>query len=119
MHPRNDDGPPNVIPWTGRYVQVLVNRDGTSFDDEKTPTWVGNQSATTPEHDADGDPLYNVGSPAMHDVDRDGCADLVVSDAAVRTDSPLVYRNDRSGRFRAMSPVPFAGSDRYFGHGPR
>ena len=35
----------------------------------------------------------------------------------VRTESPLVYRNDGSGRFEAMSPVPFAGSDRYFGAG--
>ena len=37
VHPRNDDGPPNVIPWTGRYVQVLVNRGGTSFADETAP----------------------------------------------------------------------------------
>ena len=46
-HERNDDGPPDVIPWTGRYIQVLIN-DGTSFVDE-TPTRMGDQSATTPE----------------------------------------------------------------------
>ena len=115
-HSRNDDGPPGVIPWTGRYLQVLVNRGGTSFSDE-TPTWVGDQSATTPERNAAGDPLHNVGVPGMHDVDRDGCVDLIVSGPEVRADSPLVYRNDGSGRFQAMSPVPFAGSDRYFGHG--
>ena len=63
-----------------------------------------------------GDPLYNAGAPSMHDVDRDGCPDLVV-DKNVRTESPLVYRNDSSGRFRAMSPVPFVGSSRYFGFG--
>ena len=34
---------------------------------------------------------------------------------AVRVQSPLVYRNDGSGRFQAMSPVPFAGSSRSFG----
>lgn len=33
----------------------------------------------------------------------------------MRTETPLVYRNDGSGRFRAMSPVPFVGSERYFG----
>ena len=26
VHPRNDDGPPDVIPWTGRHIQVLINR---------------------------------------------------------------------------------------------
>ena len=77
---------------------------------------MGDQSATTPERDPDGDPLHNSAAPTMHDVDRDGCVDLVMSRGApVRTESPLVYRNDGSGRFQAMSPVPFAGSDRYFG----
>ena len=115
VHPRNDDGPPDVIPWTGRYVQVLVNRGGTSFADE-TPTWMGDQSDTTPERDPDGEPLYNDAPPRMHDVDRDGCADLVMwRNTNVRTESPLVYLNDGSGRFRSTSPVPFAGSDHYFG----
>ena len=117
VHPRNDDGPPNVIPWTGRYVQVLVNRGGTSFGDE-TSARMGDQSAITSERNPDGDPLHNAGVPGMYDVDRDGCTDLVVSRGVdVRTESPLVYRNDGSGRFQAMSPVPFAGSDRYFGSG--
>ena len=34
VHQRNDDGPPNVIPWTGRYIQILINRGGMRFDDE-------------------------------------------------------------------------------------
>ena len=53
----------------------------------------------------------------MQDVDRDGCADLVMSRSLgfVRTESPLVYRNDGSGRFQGMSPEPFVGSERYFG----
>lgn len=48
----------------------------------------------------------------MHDLDRDGCADLVMSRgiSPVGTESPLVYRNDGGGRFEAMSPVP--SSDR-------
>ena len=117
-HRRLYEGPTNEIPDTGRYIQVLINRGGTSFSDE-TPAWMGDQSATTPERDADGNELFNDGAPRMHDVDRDGCADLVMSrpHAPVRTESPLVYRNDGSGRFQAMSPVPFAGSDRYFGWG--
>ena len=117
VHDRMDNTFPNVIYFTGRYIQVLTNRGGTSFDDE-TPTWMGDQSATTPERDTDGNRLHNRADPEMHDVDRDGCADVVMSRSAgpVRTESPLVYRNDGSGRFRAMSPVPFAGSDRHFGY---
>ena len=115
-HRRLYEGPTTEIPDTGRYIQVLINRGGPSFSDE-TPARMGDQSATTPERDAEGNELFNDGAPRMHDVDRDGCADLVMSrgHAPVRTQSPLVYRNDGSGRFQAMSPVPFAGSDRYFG----
>ena len=116
MHER--DGLPNVLPFTGRYIQVLVNHGGTSFSDE-TSTWMADQSATLPERNADGDPLYNFAEPGMYDVDRDGCEDLVMSSGVppIRAESPLVYRNDGSGRLLAMSPVPFAGSDRYFGYG--
>ena len=125
VHHRNDDGPPDVIPWTGRYIQVLINR-GTpsrvlrrhrsmSFADE-TPTWMGEQSATVPQRNADGVELTNYAEPKIHDVDRDGCADLVMSRSQeeVGTDAPLVYRNNGSGQFEAMPPEPFAGSDRYF-----
>ena len=115
LHDRNDGTFPNVIPFTGRYIQVLINRGGTSFDDE-TPARMGDQSATTPERDPAGEPLHNAAAPRMHDVDRDGCADLVMwGGPNVRTESPLVYLNDGSGRFEAASPVPFAGSDHYLG----
>ena len=108
LHERNNDALPDVLPFTGRYIQVLVNRGGTSFDDE-TFAWMGDQSATTPERGADGEPLSNFAEPAMHDVDGDGCLDLVMSRSLVRvrTDSPLVYRNDGSGRFQALPPEPF------------
>jgi len=110
LHQR-DENPFGTIPFTGRYVQVLVNRGGTSFGDE-TAARMGDQSATTPES------LINGGIPGMYDVDRDGCVDLVVSNGdVVHSGSPLVYRNDGSGRFRAMSPVPFVGSSRNFGFG--
>ena len=110
-HLRNDESLPN-IPATGRYVQVLVNRGGTSFGDE-TAAWLGDQSATTPERAPAGEPLYNAGELGMHDVDRDGCADLVVQRSAhVRTESPLVYRNDGSWAFPGdvARPVRRVGS---------
>ena len=116
VHTRSGSGPPDVIPFTGRYVQVLINRGGISFVDE-TRTWMGDQSATTPERTPDGNPLnYNGAAPTMRDVDLDGCPDLVMTiSGPVGAESPLVYRNDGSGRFQAMSPVPFAGSADYFG----
>ena len=122
VHHRNDDGPPDVIPWTGRYVQVLVNlgtpsrvlrrRRSMSFVDQ-TPTRMGDQRATVPQRNAVGDVLVNFAAPKMHDVDRDGCADLVMSGSQeeLGTDAPLVYRNDGGGRFEALPPEPFGGSD--------
>ena len=66
-----------------------------------------------PQRNADGEVLVNYAAPKMHDVDRDGCADLVVSGSheEVGTDAPLVYRNNGGGRFEAMPPEPFGGSD--------
>ena len=64
--------------WTGRYVQVLSNRGGAAFADE-TAARMGDQSATTPERKADGGKNQNLAEAEMHDVDRDGCADLVMS----------------------------------------
>ena len=120
VHVRNGDVllPPITISGTGRYVEVLVNRGGAEFVDE-TPARMGDQSDTTPDRSPAGDPLHNAAAPRMHDVDRDGCPDLVIVPGRrdVRAESPLAYRNDGSGRFRAMSPVPFAGSSRYFGFG--
>ena len=114
-HLRNDESLPN-LPATGRYVQVLVNGGGLSFGDETT-AWMGDQSATTPERNLDGHPLYNSGALGTYDIDRDGCADLVMLGGPhVRTESPLVYQNDGSGAFQAMPPVPFAGSTPYFGN---
>ena len=127
VHERNGNTYPNVLWHTGRYIQVLIN-DGTasgvlrrrrpmSFVDESL-TRMGDQSATTAERDSDGEPLWNIADPRMHDVDRDGCADLVMSrpGGRIRTESPLVYRNNGSGVFQAMPPEPFAGSDRHFGN---
>ena len=60
---------------------------------------MGDQSATTPERGPNGEPLRNAAAPRMHDVDRDGCADLVMwRGPYVRTESPLVYLNDGRGR---------------------
>ena len=85
LHQRNDGGPPGE-PFTGRYMQVLLNRTGLEFEDV-TDEWMGSQAATTHEE-------YAAGSPTMHDVDQDGCADLVISRSAPQADiSPVVYRN--------------------------
>ena len=115
-HQRNDDGPPGVLPFTGRYLQILVNRNGTAFVDE-TSTRLGNQAATTPERRADGTRLGNAAAPMMRAVDRDGCLDIIMARSLgyIREESPLVYRNNGSGQFQAMAPEIFAGTDRYLG----
>ena len=124
-HTRNDDGPPDVVAWTGRYVQVLVNRGTPSyvlrrrraltFGDE-TRTWMGGQGTTSPERNAAGEPLHNGAAPRMHDVDGDGCADLVLVRGGhpVGAESPLIYRNNGSGQFRAVRPeAPVVGTGRH------
>ena len=117
VHSRNNDALPDVLPFTGRYIQVLINDSGTSFVDE-TSTRMGDQSAPTSEYDSfDGRPLYNGGDLGMYDVDCDGCADIVVSKNGwhILTASPMVYRNSGSGQFEAMDPKLFVGDDHYFG----
>ena len=111
VHERNDDGPAGVVPFTGRYVQVLINAGHGSFSDEST-TRMGDQDATTPET------AQGFAVPQMHDVDRDGCPDLVManSKSAVRVDAPLVYLDNGRGQFSAMPPGPFTGGDRHFGY---
>ena len=115
LHSRTINGNPDVLPGASRYIQVLINDQGTSFFDE-TSTWMGDQSATTAMYDSDGTGLYNDGKISMHDVDRDGCADIVVSKSwGIGTPAfPLVYRNSGSGQFTAMDPTLFAG-DHYLG----
>ena len=111
MHERNNDALPDELPWTGRYVQVLINRDGgTSFGDESTRWMRGDQSLTTGELDADGQELGNFGEAEMHDVDGDGCDDLIMSRMRIRprVEAPLAYWNNGTGRFQALSHEPFA-----------
>ena len=89
LHQRNDDGPPGE-PFTGRYMQVLLNRPGLEFEDV-TAEWMGSQAATIHEE-------FAAGFPMMRDVDQDGCADLVISLSAPQADaSPVVYRNTGTG----------------------
>ena len=58
-------------------------------------------TATSGDIDDDGD-----AEPKVYDVDRDGCADLVMSrsQGEVGTDAPLVNHNKSSGQFEAMPP---------------
>ena len=96
--------------WSGRHIQTLIGvTEGTAFVDG-TSAWIGDQSAAELA-------AYSLGKLEMHDVDRDGCSDLIVvgSRGDIRVESPIAYRNDGNSRFRAMSPESFAGSDHYFG----
>ena len=116
LHQRNDDGPSGVIPWTGRYIQILVNRGELSFGDE-TRTWIGNQGYSRPQRLPDRSLLHGGAEPVLRDINRDGCLDLVMTRnrGPVRRQTPLVYRNNGSGQFRRMAPAPLVGSDRQLG----
>ena len=107
------DGPPEVLSFTGRYIQVLINDDGEAFVDESS-TWMVDQNATTPERYLNGDPLHNAARPRMLDIDRDGCEDIVMANAntLIRTESPIFYLNNGSGQFRPVDPGEmFTGMD--------
>ena len=99
------DGPPEVLSFTGRYIQVLINDDGEAFVDE-TSTWIGDQSLTTPERYPNGDGLYNGARPRMLDIDRDGCEDIVMTNVntLIRPESPIFYLNNGSGQFQPVDP---------------
>ena len=123
MNTRNDDVDPDALAWTGRYIQVLVNRrvplpgGGVWFGDE-TDTWVKGQEATTLERSPNGEPLHNGSARfAKHDVDRDGCIDLVMVRQGTRVSrhAPIVYLNNGSNQFRPMPPEPLLRADMYFG----
>lgn len=122
MNTRNDDADPDALAWTGRYIQVLVNRrvplpgGGVWFGDE-TETWVKGQEPTTRERHPNGEPLYNNARFAIDDVDRDGCDDLVMvrQGSDVSREAPMVYLNNGSNQFRPMPPGPVLRADRYFG----
>ena len=107
------DGPPEVLSFTGRYIQVLINDDGEAFVDE-TSTWMGDQSRTTPERYPNGDGLHNAARPRMLDIDRDGCEDIVMANAntLIRPESPIFYLNNGSGQFQPVDPGEmFTGMD--------
>ena len=100
---------PDCDPSSGRFIQALINAGGGRFVDE-TPAWIGDQSATAIAGE-------NHGALELHDVDRDGCLDMVVSGirAPVGATAPLVYLNDGGSRFRAMPPEIVTGGDSDFG----
>ena len=130
-HSRNDlstDSETGVLAFTGRYIQVLVNRrvplpgGGVWFGDE-TDTWIKGQEATTGQRYPDGTDLNNGGALVMRDLDRDGCADLLMSDTGgpLRKESPIAYRNNGRGQFRPIPPERFwrERNDIHFGYGAR
>jgi hypothetical protein len=103
--------------YTGRYVQILMNRGAGRFVDE-TLVRMGDQSATTGRQSVVGGPLANqVDKVFITDVDNDGSADLVLNSqwAKLRNESPLVYLNNGRGQFVAMDANVLTDGDLYFG----
>ena len=121
-HQRNDlstDAETGVLSGTGRYIQTLINRGDGTFGDE-TSTWIKGQGLTRPQRFPDGEPLWNEAGMVLRDLDRDGCVDLLMTDAVgpIRKQSPIAYRNNGSGQFEAFPPELFT-DDPDFGYGAR
>ncbi len=124
-HTRNDlstDVETGTLAFTGRYIQTLINNGDLSFGDQ-TSTRVKGQSPARRQRFPNGDGLYNtVGDLVMSDLNRDGCADLLMSETIVpiKRQSPVAYRNNGRGQFRPLPPERFtAGAEdpQYFGSG--
>ena len=125
LHTRNDDLSTggDDLPFTGRYMQALMNQGDLTFIDE-TETRVVEQEATLGQMADHGGPLTNVARRQhFRDLDRDGCLDLVLGDlwTGITRQSPIAYRNNGRGQLQPMSPDPLQPNpddpDPYFGHG--
>lgn len=112
LHQRNDQvDVDNWTDWTGRYIQVLINRGDLSFADESR-TRMGTQARSRPQRHPDGSPLQGEATPAMHDINRDGCPEIVMTSTlgAISRRTPAAYRNNGRGQFRPMAPATFLPS---------
>lgn len=128
LHTRNDDVAsepnPEEVAWTGRYVQVLVNRgdaDDPSFTDETRTRLV--QGPTRATRFPDGERLVNGARRlSLTDLDRDNCPELVLGHAGgpITKQSPIAYRSNGRGQFRPLPPEPFwrrpRPRERHFGY---
>ena len=76
---------------------------------------MGDQRLTTGELDADGRQLGNIAETEMHDLDGDGCRDLIMSRTRIRprAEAPVAYWTNESGQFQALSHEPFANISFY------
>ena len=118
LHQRNDEVDlEGWLDWTGRYVQVLVNRGDLSFADE-TRTRIRNQGRSRPQRHPDGSMLYGQALPVMRDINRDGCPELVMTDqtAPITRRTPVAYRNNGRGQFRPMAQETFLAPPHDWGH---
>ena len=123
MHTRNDDLTIDTddLPFTGRYMQALMNQGDLTFIDETVTRFV-DQDETLGQLTDHGEPLSNTARRQyFRDVDGDGCLDLVLGDlwAGISEKSPIAYVNNGRGQFRPMSPEPLLPdeSNQYFGQG--
>ena len=98
MNTRNDDVDPDALAWTGRYIQVGSTAGcrcpaAAYGSATRRETWVKRQEDTTPERLPNGEPLVNGGARfAKHDVDLDGCVDLVMVRQGASSEHPCADR---------------------------
>ena len=114
-HTRNDGvdtSLPEVgAPFTGRYIQVLVNQGaGGTFVDESADR-MGDQATTAAEVMGNAP-----GQMVLHDVDGDGNDDLITAlSGSISDASPLLYLNDGAGQFTVPDQMVLTDGDAYYG----
>ena len=116
VHTRNDDvsGSDVETPWTGTYVQVLIQTGNAEFVDQ-TAERMGNQAGWS------GKDLPQGAYPnaiSHYDVNFDGITDFLLTyNNGVRPSStaPVVFLGKADGSFEAGDAALLTGGDAYFG----
>jgi len=117
---RADTGNPSAVPFTGRYLQVLINDGMGNFTDE-TAQRMGDQTETTTQFDTVRN--FSIGnSPIVmlyKDINEDGYPDLVMNSprAWVSSYSPPIYLNDGRGNFLPEDVSDLLFNSIWFGFG--
>ena len=92
--------------YSGRYIQILKNNNGTSFTDI-TEKSLGSQYLERQSIDSTGqknaNTAFDCDSIKLIDINRDGWLDIFVGGytAPISENAPALYLNDGAGRFYA------------------
>ncbi|MBI5278733.1 MAG: VCBS repeat-containing protein [Burkholderiales bacterium] len=119
LHTRNDDVSGSGVepPWTGTFIQVLV-QDGNGGFVDQTATRIGSQAAWS----ASTLPAHASASRIDHaDVNHDGITDMILGYGwpVPSTWAPVVFLGQSDGSFKPSDVALLTGGNPYFGEAIR